>query len=329
MGPGDLAQVLRHLKTHRHPRLLVGLDVTDDAAVYALTQRQALVATVDFFPPVVDDPYAYGGIAAANAMSDVYAMGGKVLLALNVVAFPQALDKTILARILQGGADKVKEAGGVVAGGHTVADAEPKYGLCVIGQVDPRKVMTKGRAKPGALLFLTKPLGTGVVTTALKQKKAKPEWVRAAVKSMLVLNRKASELAVKNGVRSATDITGFGLLGHAHEMAEASRAHFVIRQESLPFLPGARECAEMGCLPGGGKRNRSHLLPEGKPPRVRLPDGLPQAVADLCFDPETSGGLLLAVPKQKSKLLSTAFARARIPLYEIGFVARGRGLTVV
>ncbi len=329
MGPGDLAQVLRHLKTHRHPKLLVGLDVTDDAAVYELSRTQALVATVDFFPPVVDDPYAYGGIAAANALSDVYAMGGEVLLALNVVAFPQALDKKILTAILQGGADKVREAGGVVAGGHTVADTEPKYGLCVIGRVDPRRVMTKGGARPGDLLFLTKPLGTGVITTALKQKKAKVEWVRGAVKSMLALNRRASELAVKHGVKSATDITGFGLLGHAYEVAVAGKVQLVIRYRSLPLLSGAMECAGMGCLPGGGKRNRLYLLPEGITPRVSLAADVPPAMADLCFDPETSGGLLLAVPKAKAEVVRKAFARAKEPLTEIGFVKRGRGLQLV
>lgn len=329
MGPSDLAQVLRHLKTHRHPRLLIGLDVTDDAAVYALSPTQALVATLDFFPPVVDDPYAYGAIAAANAMSDVYAMGGEVLLALNVVAFPRGLDKKILARILQGGADKVKEGSGVVAGGHTVADNEPKYGLCVIGRVDPRRLLTKGGAKPGDVLFLTKPLGTGVITTALKQKKARKEWVRAAVKSMLVLNRRASELAVRHRVKSATDVTGFGLLGHAHEMAENARVRFVINQESLPLLPGARECARLGCLPGGAERNRSHLLPEGKPPFVSLSPDLPRDMADLCFDPETSGGLLLTVSQAKAVAMKRAFARARAPLYEIGYVTKGRGIRVV
>jgi len=328
MGPDDLAQVLRHLKKYHHPKLLVGLDVTDDAAVYALSPRQALVETVDFFPPVVDDPYAFGGIAAANAMSDVYAMGGEVLLALNVVTFPQALDKAVLARILQGGADKVNEAGGIVAGGHTVVDSEPKYGLCVTGIVDPRRLMTKAGAKPGDILFLTKPLGTGVITTALKQKRAKKMWIRGAVQSMLALNRKASKLAVRYGVRSATDITGFGLLGHAHEMAEAGHVRLVIRHGSLPLLPGARECAGMGCLPGGAKRNLSHLLPEGKPPHVSLPANLPQATLDLCFDPETSGGLLLAVPKARAEALKRSFARAHAPLWEIGFVARGQGLQV-
>jgi selenide, water dikinase len=307
----------------------VGLAGPDDAAVWRISDDVAVVQTLDFFPPVVDDPYVFGAVAAANAMSDVYAMGGEVLLALNVVAFPQALDKAVLAHILQGGADKVKEAGGIVAGGHTVVDSEPKYGLCVTGIVDPRRLMTKAGAKPGDILFLTKPLGTGVITTALKQKKAKETWVRGAVRSMLALNRTASKLAVRYRVRSATDITGFGLLGHAHEMAEAGHVRLVIRSESLPLLPGARECAEMGCLPGGGKRNRSHLLPEGKPPRVHLPSSVSQAIADLCFDPETSGGLLLAVPKNRAEALKRSFARAHAPLWEIGFVARGQGLQVV
>src|SRR5947207_8639852 len=239
MGPGDLAQVLRPLTAHTHPKLITGLAPGDDSAVYLLNERQALVQTLDFFPPIVDDPYTFGAVAAANSMSDVYAMGAEVTLALNIVAFPEDLDKSILTAILQGGGDKVREAGGVIGGGHTVTDPEPKYGLCVTGLADPAQIMSKSGARPGDRLILTKPIGTGVITTAAKNDHAAPDHLQGAVDSMLRLNGPASRVFRWAGVRACTDITGFGLLGHAFEMAEAGGVCFRIEASAVSLLDGA------------------------------------------------------------------------------------------
>ncbi len=296
MGPGDLAHVLRHLTTHSHPALLVGLGASDDAAVYQIGPDQALVQTIDFFQPIVDDPYQFGAIAAANALSDVYAMGGHPLLALNVVAWPEDLDPAVLGAVLQGGADKIAEAGAVVAGGHTVTDREPKYGLAVTGLVHPAHLLTKAGAQPNDVLVLTKALGTGVVTTAARADRARPGDLDAAVASMLQLNRAASEAFVAAGVRAATDITGFGLLGHASEMAAAGGMQFRIEADEVPLLAGAREYARAGLTTGGAGRNAAYLL-EADPaagritPLVTLPDGLPDDLLALLLDPQTSGGL--------------------------------------
>ncbi len=328
MGPLDLAQVLRPLKLQTHPDLLVGLHTSDDAAVYRIGDR-AIIQTVDFFAPVVDDPYTYGAIAAANAMSDVYAMGGEVLLALNVVAFPDSLAPEILSEILQGGADKVAEAGGVIAGGHSVVDREPKYGLCVTGIVDQNHITTKGGAKPGDYLVLTKPIGTGAITTALKAGKAAPADVQAAVASMLRLNRGAAQVFRTLGVRACTDITGFGLLGHASEMAAASEAAFHFVAASVPLLPGALTYAEQGILPGGLGRNRAYFQMEfaGKL-RVRIDEAVSGPLADLLLDPETSGGLLAAVPRDRLADLPSLFAAAGQPFWIVGEVREGQDVLV-
>src|SRR5882762_9651281 len=259
MGPGDLRDVLESLRDHAHPDLLVGLGKSDDAAVYRVSDEVAVVSTVDFFAPIVDDPYLFGAIAAANAMSDVYAMGGEVLFALNLAGFPREMSKAVIAAIFKGGADKVLEAGGVVAGGHTVVDAEPKYGLCVTGRVHPKRILIKGGLRPGHRLFLSKPLGTGVVATAAKNDACEPAVLGSAVQSMLRLNRAAAEVAREAGARGATDITGFGLLGHAAEMVEASGAGLAIAASRLPLLPGARKLAEAGSFSGGMKRNRGYV----------------------------------------------------------------------
>src|SRR5438309_4834885 len=224
MAPGDLQEVLAALKPAGKvkPDLLVGLGEADDAAVWRLGPDLAIVETVDFFPPVVDDPWTWGAVAAANAMSDVYAMGGEVLFALAVAGFPREMAKAIIAEVFRGGSDKVVEAGGVIAGGHTVVDNEPKYGLCVTGRVHPDRILIKGGLRPGDRLFLSKPLGTGVITTAAKDNAARTEVLDGAIKSMLRLNRVAAEVAREAGARGATDITGFGLLGHAGEMVKAS-----------------------------------------------------------------------------------------------------------
>lgn len=329
MGPLDLSAVLRPLKPHVHPDLLVGLHTSDDAAVYRIGDR-AIVQTLDFFAPVVDDPYSYGAIAAANAMSDVYAMGGEVLLALNIVAFPDTLPPEILTEILRGGADKVAEAGGVLAGGHTVVDREPKYGLSVTGVIDPANITTKGGAQPGDQLVLTKAIGTGAITTALKGGVATPEHVDAAVASMLTLNRRASQLFRQLGIVSCTDVTGFGLLGHASEMAEASGVAFSIVAGSVPLLSGALEYAERGILPGGLGRNRAFFLAsEGEYQRVRYADGVPAPLADLLLDPETSGGLLAAVPTGQMPELRVLFSEAGVDFWVIGSVQEGHGVKAV
>lgn len=283
----------------------MGLDRADDAAVYRLNAHQAIVTTTDFFPPVVDDPYDFGAIAAANALSDIYAMGGEVLFAINLVAFPDDLDKTILREILRGGAEKVAEAGGVIAGGHSVTDKEPKYGLAVTGLVDPARVKTKGGAQPGDLLLLTKPLGVGVVTTALKRGIASTADVATAVTSMKTLNKQAAHAAQQAQAHAMTDITGFGLLGHAHEMAHLGQVGFRFFLENLPWLPGAVQYGEAGAFPGGMARNLDYF---GQ--WVTFAADIPLLMQDMLWTPETSGGLLTAVPPAQvdtfKQLCSTA-----------------------
>lgn len=275
-----------------YPDLLVGLHAADDAAVYRLDDKRAIVTTTDFFPPVVDDPYDFGAIAAANALSDIYAMGGQPLFAINLVAFPSDLDLTYLRSILKGGAEKVAEAGAVVAGGHSVNDKEPKYGLAATGMIDLSSIKTKGGSKPGELLLLTKPLGTGVVTTALKQEIAKPEDVTAAVESMKILNSRAAEAAEAAGVKSMTDVTGFGLLGHAHEMAHLGQVDFRLYLSDLPWLPGAIEGGMNSAFPGGMANNLNYFSPW-----VTFERSVTTLMQDMLWTPETSGGLLAAVPE--------------------------------
>lgn len=277
-----------------YPDLLVGLEAADDAAVYRLSDTQAIVTTVDFFPPVVDDPYDFGAIAAANALSDIYAMGGRPLFAINLVAFPSGLDLDYLRAIMLGGAEKVAEAGAVIAGGHSVTDKEPKYGLAVTGSVDPKQLMTKGRSKPGDVLLLTKPLGTGVITTALKNQRTREDDVRAAVASMKMLNRQAAVAAHSSGVKSMTDITGFGLLGHAHEMAHLGAVNFRLFSDRLSWLPGALSYGEDGNFPGGMANNLAYFSRW-----VDFNKGVGQLIQDMLWTPETSGGLLAAVDPLK------------------------------
>lgn len=299
MAPADLAQVLRPLRNQFNPQqfpaLLVGLEVADDAAVYQLNDQQAIITTTDFFPPVVDDPYTFGAIAAANALSDVYAMGGQVLFAMNLVAFPADLDRAILTEILRGGADKVAEAGGAVVGGHSVTDPEPKYGLAVTGIIHPSQVKRKGGARPGDILLLTKPLGVGVITTALKREQATPADVQAAVDSMTTLNKTAGLAAVAVQATAMTDITGFGLLGHSLEMARAGQLHFHFNFAQLPFLPGTMAYAQAGTFPGGMGRNRDYFAPA-----VTFAPHLTPLQQNLLWTPETSGGLLVAVAPEKA-----------------------------
>ena len=280
--------------------------------------------TIDFFTPVVDDPYDFGNIAAANSISDVFAMGGQPFLALNVAALLPDLPPEINAEILRGGAEKCLEAGVVIAGGHTVQDKEPKYGLVVIGFVDPGKMLTKGGARPGDALVLTKPLGFGVTTTALKQQKATPEDVAEVVSWMKKLNRDASTLAVEFGLLGGTDVTGYSLLGHAVEMAEASGVGMWFFMEKLPFVSCARKYAGMGTFPGGASDNRLYFGP-----RIRFAPSLSEETQMLLFDPQTSGGLLLAVPQEKKAAFLKRAAEIGQPVWIVGEAVEGSGIDVV
>jgi selenide,water dikinase len=320
--------VLRPLKDifqpDHYPDLLAGLAEPDDAAVWRLDDDRALVVTTDFFTPVVDKPYDYGAVAAANSLSDVYAMGGRPFLALNVAAFPPDLPMEIIAEILRGGAETAREAGVVIAGGHTVQDEEPKYGLMAIGFVDPKEMMTKAGARPGDRLVLTKPLGYGVTTTALKQGVADPTDVSEVVGWMRRLNKLPAELARELGLRSATDVTGFGLLGHAWEMAQASGVGFIFEFERIPFTRGARRYALEWTFPGGSSDNQLFFGPH-----VRFDAALDKAFQMLLFDAQTSGGLLLSVPSGQLDDLLERAARVGLPLWEIGEVVSGSEIVVI
>lgn len=314
-------QPLRDLfKIEHFPHVLVGLSEPDDAAVVAINDQQAIVSTVDFFPPVVDDPYSFGAIAAANALSDIYAMGAEALFAINLAAFPTDLDLGILSEILRGGAEKVREAGAVIVGGHTVTDQEPKYGLAVTGIVDPAKLMTKGGAKPGDRLVLTKPLGAGVVTTALKNGKAEAAHVEAAVASMSRLNRDASRLARQFSAHAMTDITGYSLLGHGHEMAHLGAVDFEFHFEALRWLPGSEDYARAGIFPGGMGRNRDYFETW-----VQFAEPFETFERHLLYNPETSGGLLIAVaPEQADALLHSLIDAGELAAL-VGEVIPGSG----
>jgi selenide,water dikinase len=322
---------LDDLAKQEHPDLLVGLTRSDDAAVYRLNDRQAIIQTVDFFPPIVDDPYTYGAVAAANSMSDVYAMGGQVLLALNVAGFPREFPHDTIRLIFQGGADKVAEAGAVIAGGHTVVDREPKYGLCVTGLVHPDGITIKGGLAPGHRLFLTKPLGTGVIATAGKAGRARPAHLEAAIQSMTRLNRGASEAVSALGLRGCTDVTGFGLLGHGAEMALASGCGLRLSAEAAPLLPGAVAYAEDGHFAGGMGRNRAFvegLARDGKL-GLHIAASLSKPLVELFCDSETSGGLLFSAPPEQARAVRDRFAAAGEPVWEIGEVIPELALQIV
>ena len=302
-----------------YPALLVGLGVADDAAVYRINAKTAVVATLDFFAPVVDDPFTYGAIAAANAMSDVYAMGGEVVLALNIAAFPESLPAAVQTEILRGGAMKVAEGGGVVAGGHTIWDNEPKYGLSVLGLVHPRRIFAKGGLRAGDVLYLTKGLGTGTILSAAKARGDGVDGAAgAAIESMLRLNRHASHLAAAAGVRAATDVTGFGLLGHLWEMASRSGVAVEIEAAAIPLIPGAIECSADGFHTGGETRNREWVGDDAS-----VAPGVNPDLAALLFDPQTSGGLLIGCSPRRATAMEAAFARDAEPLWRVGRVRRG------
>jgi selenide,water dikinase len=320
-----LAQVLRPLRElfrpEEHPRLLVG--ITDDAAVYEIDSETAVVQTLDFFPPVVDDPWTFGAIAAANAMSDVYAMGGEVALALNIAGFPEDFPPEVMTAIFRGGAEKVAEAGGLVAGGHTIIDAEPKYGLSVMGFVHPKQVLSKIGARPGDALVLTKALGTGVILTAAKRDQVKPDDLEAAVESMLKLNRHAMHLSREAGATALTDVTGYAIAGHALEIADASKVQAAIAAHALPLLPGALDYARAGVDFGGVRRNRDQLGG-----RVTLPEGISEEMMRLLFDPQTSGGLLIALPPERADALVTQLAADGYAAARVGELREGEGVLV-
>lgn len=305
-----------------YPDLLVGLDSPDDAAVWRLSDEQAIVITTDFFTPVVDTPYEYGAIAAANSLSDVYAMGGKPFLALNVAALPDHLSMEVSSEILRGGAEKAREAGVVIAGGHTVRDKEPKYGLVAIGFVNPKQLINKSGLRDGDLLVLTKPLGMGVTTTAIKQEKAQEPHMQEAIDWMSRLNKTAGQLAVEFGVRGGTDITGFGFLGHASEMAEASGVALSINYSAIPLLNGARKYAEMGIFPGGAFDNKGHFEKT-----VTFVD-LDEPAQMLLFDPQTSGGLLFGLAQEKMNEFTHRAAELGQSFAVVGSVHTGAGIKV-
>ena len=305
------------------PDLLVGLGQPDDAAVWQLSEDRALVVTTDFFTPVVDDPYDFGAIAAANALSDVYAMGGKPFLALNIVMLPNDLPAEIGAEILRGGAEKAKEAAVVVAGGHTIQDKEPKYGLVAIGFVDPRMAISKQGAQVGDKLFLTKPLGFGVTNTAVKRELATPQEEAEVVDWMRKLNKTASELAMEFELRGGTDVTGFGLLGHSWEMAKGGGVKFRIDFNAVPFVSAARKFAKQGTFPGGSLDNRQFYSPH-----VSFAEGIEESEQLLLFDAQTSGGLLLAVPAQKAADFEARAEALGQPVWEIGKVLPGQGIEI-
>ena len=316
---------MRHVKTtSTDPALVVGLETPDDAAVYRVAPGIAMVQTVDFFTPIVDDPYDWGRIAAANALSDVYAMGGRPLFVLNLVAFPrELLREGILEDILRGGSDVARAAGAPTLGGHSIDDAEPKYGLVAVGEVHPRRMVTNAAARPGDVLVLTKPIGSGVVATAIKSGDADARVVAAAVDVMTTLNRSAAEAMVETGVVAGTDVTGFGLLGHLHRMLLASGVAATLRAEDVPLLPGAVELATAGHVPGGSRRNMADLSGH-----TTFADSVDDVARLLLSDAQTSGGLLMSVPERRAAALVERLARSEHAAAVIGRVVEGRAGTM-
>ena len=319
VGAGTLAQLLEGIPVHRDPNLLVGFDRSDDASVYKLSEELALVQTVDFFPPIADDPYLFGQIAAANALSDVYAMGGEPKLCLNIMAVPRDMPAEAVHSLLRGGYEKVYEAGALITGGHSILDDEPKYGLAVTGFVHPGRMLTNAGARPGDVLFFTKPLGLGVLTTAAKADLVPPEVMARAYGLMTTLNKAARDVMVQYRVHACTDVTGFGLLGHGLELAQGSGVELEIDVNAVDFLPEAAELAKMGVLPEGMYRNRSFAQDSVDPGETAL------WRQDLLYDPQTSGGLLMAVDPEDAEALYEALKPAVPSAQRIGRVREYRG----
>lgn len=319
VGAGVLAQLLEGIQVHSDPNLLVGFDRSDDASVYKISDKLALVQTVDFFPPIADDPYTFGAIAAANALSDVYAMGGEPKLALNIMAIPKKMPKEAVHELLRGGYDKVYEAGALITGGHSILDEEPKYGLAVTGFVHPEKLLSNSGAQPGDVLFLTKPIGIGILTTAAKVDMVSEETYAKALQQMMTLNKSARDVIVNYRVHACTDVTGFGLLGHACEMAQGSDVELQLRVDQIDLIPEALELATIGILPEGMYRNRDFAESFVDAGRVSL------AKQDMLYDPQTSGGLLIAVHPEDADAMYADLKNAVLSAQRIGCVREYRG----
>ncbi len=331
VGAGTLVHLLEGFRTHTDPRLIVGYDKSDDASVYVLDDKTALVQTTDFFPPIVDDPFLYGQIAAANALSDVYAMGGEPRLALNIMCIPDSMDKETVQEILRGGYDKAYEAGAIITGGHTIHGAEPIYGLAVSGFVHPDKVLTNSGAKPGDVLILTKPLGIGILTTALKagivpdvDEQQAADLEKRIFAQMATLNRAARDVMVRYPVHSCTDITGFALLGHSFEMAQGSGVTIHIETARVPYHKEAAACAEMGLIPAGAYRNRDYAE-HG----VLVRGDISRSMQDILYDPQTSGGLMMAVPKECASALLDELHEAVPAAARIGYVTEPEEAAII
>jgi selenide, water dikinase len=320
LSPAALDRVLGKLTKQSDPNVLVGFDHADDAGVYQIAPDQALVQTVDFFTPVVDDPFTFGQIAATNALSDIYAMGGRPLTSLALVCFPEKADLEILERILAGGLSKMIEAGCFVIGGHSIRDDEPKFGYSVTGLIHPKRVLANKGAQPGDALIFTKALGTGVISTAIKKGKAEPAWTDAAVQSMTTLNKKAAEVIQQGEFRihAMTDVTGFGLIGHSREMALASDVALRFFSKDIPILPGALDCIRSGHIPGGLNNNRDFAECV-----VGYDQGVPEDLRTLLFDPQTAGGLLISVASEDSEQFTRSLIAAQVPAARIGEVVAG------
>ena len=307
-----MASVLTVIPKVSHEKLIVGLETSDDAAVYKVSDDKAIILTLDFFTPVVDDPYTFGKIAAANSLSDIYAMGGEPTVAMNIVCFPQCEDMAILREILRGGSDKVTESGAILVGGHTVDDMEPKYGLSVTGEVHPDKVRANSHVEAGDVLILTKPIGTGILNTAIKGEIADEQDYEEAVLVMEYLNKYPADALKKIDVNGVTDVTGFGLLGHVLEMAKGSGCSIEIDGESVPMLRNAREYANMGIIPAGMYKNLDYISPD-----VSVCEGVKQDILDVLYDPQTSGGLLISVPQQRASELIEELRNCKALCYDI------------
>lgn len=324
MGPGALAQVLRPLKNQTLPGLIVGLHTSDDAAVFRISEDRAIIQTVDFFTPIVDDPETYGRIAAANSMSDIYAMGGRVLFGLNVAGFPDSVPPDVIEAVFAGAASAVAEAGGAIAGGHTVVAPEPFFGLSVTGEGNPSTIWTKAGAQVGDRLYLTKPVGTGLITTAMMNDQVEPAHLERAVQSMGSLNRQVCEIGQDFPIHACTDISGFGLLGHTSEIAMKSSVGLEISFEQVPVLPGSLKYAAAGNIPGGLTRNRSYFTSQG----IRFDNSVTRPQRDVLFSPETSGGLVFGIGATAGRQLSEALFDEGVECWEIGFVKGGSGIDV-
>ena len=319
VGAGVLAQLLEDIQVHQDPNLLVGFDRSDDASVYKISDELALVQTVDFFPPIADDPYTFGQIAATNALSDVYAMGGEPKLALNIMAIPKDMPKEAVHQLLRGGYDKVYEAGALITGGHSILDDEPKYGLAVTGFVHPDKILTNSGARPGDVLFFTKPIGIGVLTTAAKAGMTSQAGMDLAIQMMTTLNKAARDVMVQFEVHACTDVTGFGMLGHLYEMAQGSDVQIELHMDQVDLIPEALELARMGILPEGMYRNRTFAEAAVDPGDTEL------AKQDLLYDPQTAGGLVMACAPKDADALYEALQKAVPSAQRIGIVKAYEG----